>query len=285
MGLQPSFNDERLNPLLIKVVNDLQKRTVTGQNDTFGIGAKPMVNGELGVLSLCSSMSYKDSILLCTQLVIQHLGIFVADGQLLEMVINKAVGCLCPFQDDVRAVLGVIREETTVQPLAFLFQYPHCHLDTSLSDALNTPALHFGKGVDTAHDNTLHTLLDNQVGTRRCFPVMGTRLQRNVDGSLSQQWFVLGFYRCKGIHLGMSLATAHMIAFTNNPFPILRGGKGEGYHCPHHRVRPCSLYAVCCQLQTASHVFLVVHHTLFLFFATKVHRISQTTKHLKQKSG
>ena len=39
VSLQPSFNDERLNPLLIKVVNDLQKRTVTGQNDTFAWGA------------------------------------------------------------------------------------------------------------------------------------------------------------------------------------------------------------------------------------------------------
>lgn len=71
---------------------------------------------------------------------------------------------------------------------------------------------------------------------------MGARLQRHIDGGISQQGLIFGTYRGKGVHLGMSLTAAHMIAFTDDT-------ASDYNNSSHHGVGLCVLHAVPCQLQ------------------------------------
>ena len=105
MGLTTTLDDERLDALLVEVVNELGQWALMGQHHTFGIGAVPMANRQLWMLSDVSGMSHKDSILLSTQLVREHLCLFITDFQGLTVVVNKAISCLCPLEDDVRPML------------------------------------------------------------------------------------------------------------------------------------------------------------------------------------
>ena len=140
-------------------------------------------------------------------------------------------------------MLTVIGEETAVQPPAFLLQHSDGHLNARLAQHLNTPTLHFGKGVNATYDDTLDTFLDNQFGTGRCLAIMGTRFQRHVDGCFRKQSLILRTYTGKGIHLGMSLTATDMIAFTN----YFRGERNydDGAN---HRIGTRSMNAVGCQL-------------------------------------
>ena len=72
---------------------------------------------------------YEDGVLLGTQLVGEHLRLFVADLQGFPVVVDESIGGLCPFEDNVRTVLTMIGEETAVQPLAFLFEYADSDID------------------------------------------------------------------------------------------------------------------------------------------------------------
>ena len=145
----------------------------------------------------------------------------------------------------------MIGEEVPVQFSALLFQYPHRNFYTSLAQYLNALATHLGKGVYAAHHTAAHPLGHYQVGTGRCFAVVGTRLQTYVDGGLRQQCLVGSTDRGKGIHLSMSLSAAHMIALADDA-PV-----GGHYHGTHHGIGLCLLCSVACQLQAPCHVSLV----------------------------
>ena len=93
---------------------------------------------------------------------------------------------------------------------------------------------------------------------------------------------ILRLYRCKGIHLGMALATTHMIAFA---YDSALAAHDDGAH---HRIRLRILSAVLGQLQAAAHehfinlllrerlsrlriqkrYFILFHNQLFFFFFT-----------------
>ena len=98
------------------------------------------------------------------------------------MVIEKAIGCLCPLQGDIRPLFLMKSEETTVEPQALLFEHTYHHGDSRITDFLYPAPLHPGKGVDTSHHHTAHTLTHNEVGTRWCLAIMGTRLKTDVNG-------------------------------------------------------------------------------------------------------
>ena len=114
MGLATTLYDERLDALLIEVVDELWQGALVCQDDALGIRTVPVANGQLRVFADVSGMSHEDGILLSTQLVGEHLCLFVADLQCLAVVVDKTIGRLCPLQDDIRTVLGVIGKETMI---------------------------------------------------------------------------------------------------------------------------------------------------------------------------
>lgn len=180
------------------------------------------------MFALIGHSSYKNGIIFRAEFVYKHLRIRSGNGQGLPMVINKAIPCLGPFQQDIRTMLLMESEKALVQCLAFFFQHSNGNFNTSLTDFLNATPLHLGKRIYTAHHTTLHTFIYNKVTARRRFSVVCTRFQRHVDGGILQQWFIFGPYGSKGIHLGMAFTATHVIAFADDKAPSdsPRGGEG-----------------------------------------------------------
>ena len=151
-------------------------------------------------------------------------------------------------------------EETTVEFLTFRFKYTYLDLNACILKFLDASSLYLGILIDTAHDDTSDSFLNDQIGTRGRLAIMGTRFQGDIHRSPRQQAFVLCPYGCKGIHLGMSLATTHMIPLTDD------SAVGTHNHCPHHRVRLRILLSVLGQLDAPSHEFFVVYHILMSLY-------------------
>ena len=142
------------------------------------------------------------------------------------------------------------REEPAVQPLAFCLQYAYRHLDARLAKLFDASSLHFGEGVYAAHDDTPHPLADDQVGARRRLPVVRAGLEADIHRGFLQQPFIFRSDRSKCVHLGMSLAAAHMIALADDA--------SVGYdHRPHHRIGARLHPSAGCQLQAAAHILFV----------------------------
>ena len=97
MRLAATLDNKRLNALLVEVVDELGQGALVCQDDALGIGTVPVANGQLRMFADVSGMSYEDSILLSTQLVGEHLCLFVADLQCLAVVVDKTIGRLCPL--------------------------------------------------------------------------------------------------------------------------------------------------------------------------------------------
>ena len=154
MGLQTTLDNKRLDAVLIEVVHELWQRPLARQDNTFGIRANPMTDSQLGMFADIGGMSHQYGILLCTKLMGEHLRLLIANLKGMSTIVDKTIGSLCPLQDNVRAMLGMIGEETTVQPLALLFQNTHSHLNACLANLCDTPTLHFSKRVDATHDNS-----------------------------------------------------------------------------------------------------------------------------------
>jgi hypothetical protein len=134
------------------------------------------------MLALVSDASYEDGILLGTQFVAEHLGEGCRDGQGMAVVVDEAVGRLCPLQDNVGAVEAVEGEETAVQGLALVFEHTHGHVDAGIAQFLDAAALHFGKLVNAAYNHTAHALADNEVGAGRGLAIVGTGFEADVEG-------------------------------------------------------------------------------------------------------
>ena len=189
------------------------------------------------------------------------------------MVVDEAVGCLCPFQDDIGSFLSMECKKTAVEPLAFLFEHTHRYLDAGVADFLDTAPLYLGKGIDGANHHTPDTFLDNQIGAGRCLAIVGAGFQTHVDGRLRQQGLILWSYRGKGIYLSMSLAATYMIALADD------SAVGTHNHRTHHRIRLRVLLPVLCQLYTTAHVFLVFYHHFFTFLLFYLFTFHYLCKH------
>ena len=144
-------------------------------------------------------------------------------------------------------------EESLVQFVAFLLKHSHSDFDASLTQFSDSVAMHFGKGVHTAHYRPLHPLPDNEVGTWRCLAVVRTGFEADIYRSLFQQMFVCRLHLSEGVHLGMAFSAAHVVSLTDNP-------AAAHYHGTHHRVWLGVLHPVLCQLQTAHHISFVCGH-------------------------
>ena len=66
MGLSASLDNQRLDTMLVEVVNELGQGTVMGQYDTLGVWTVPMTNGQLGMVTVEGGMPYQNSVLLST---------------------------------------------------------------------------------------------------------------------------------------------------------------------------------------------------------------------------
>ena len=242
----------------------LQVQRVRTINDqALRVCTTPLTDSQLGFISFISHSSHQDRILLGTKFMGEHLGEVVGYLYRLEMIIDKTISRLSPFQDDIGALLPMKSKETTVQSLTFLLKHAHFHLDTGISQFTDTPTFHLSKGIHTANNGTPHTFLNDQIGTRGGLTIMRTGLQTHIDGCVFQEWLVFCTYRGKRIYLGMSFATTHMIALTDNP--AIRTHD----HSTHHRIGLGILLTIPSQLQTAPHVFFVVYHhffTVLLFY-------------------
>ncbi len=169
------------------------------------------------------------------------------------MIVEKSVGCLSPFQGDVRAVVLMEGEKTAVEPLALFFEYTYRHLYARIPQFLYATALHLGERVDTAHHDTAHPLADDQVGTRRSLAIMRTRFETDINGSFRQKMFVGRADGGEGVHLSVSLAAPDMIALADDP--VMRHNDS-----PHHRVGAAGEQSIGSQLEAAAHVAFVKTH-------------------------
>ena len=147
--------------------------------------------------------------------------------------------------------MRVVGDEALVKFETFRLQDANSHLDARLTNLLNATALYLGKRIDTPTDTSFHPLAHDEVGAGRCLAIMRTRLKAHIDCSSCQQMLVLGLDRCKGIDLGMTLATAHMIALAQDS-AILTYDNGS-----HHGIGLRILTAILRQLQTAAHEVFV----------------------------
>ena len=141
-------------------------------DETFGGRTSPVTHIELRTIPFLCHTTHQNRIFLSTQFMRQHLRKAVGNLHGLEMIVDKAIGCLRPFQDDIGALLTMECEESSIQFLTLGFENSHFHLDSCLTQFLDTTALYFGKLIDTAYNHPLHSFLDDQVGTRRCLTIM-----------------------------------------------------------------------------------------------------------------
>ena len=65
-------------------------------------------------------------------------------------------------------------EETTVEVLTFLFKYTHLDLNACILKFLDASTLYLGILIDTAHDDTSDSFLNDQISTRGRLAIMGT---------------------------------------------------------------------------------------------------------------
>ena len=112
-----------------------------------------------------------------------------------------------------------------------------------------------GKWVDATHDASFHAFSYYQFGAWWCLSVVCAWLKAYVYGSLVQQMLVFRLHRCKGVHLGVAFAAAHVVAFANDAVATHN-------HCSYHGVGTCVVQAVFCQLQASRHVLLVYCHSV-----------------------
>ena len=108
-------------------------------------------------------------------------------------------------------------EKAAVQLAALLLEHADGDLDARLAQLRYASALHLGEVVLTADDHPAYALPDYQVGAGRRLAVVGARLQRDVHRRLLQQWLVVVLHGGKGVHLGVALAAALVVAFADDP--------------------------------------------------------------------
>ena len=196
-------------------------------------------------------MANEDGVAFAAQLVYQHQGERRGDRCPPSLCSQESIGGLGPFQRDIGPLKRVVGEETLVDLPARALHHTHHHLDASRPHPLDAAPLHLGEGIDAAADHTPHALADDQIGTGWRLAIVATRFQRDVDRALSQQRFVLGPHRGKGVDLGVALATALMVALADD------APAGSYDHRTDHGVGLGARLSAARQLQAAPHIQFV----------------------------
>lgn len=139
-------------------------------DQSLRIRSPPLTDSQLGMIALIGHTSHKDGILLCTKFMGQHLSKVIGYLYGVEMIVDKTIGCLGPFQDDIRALFTMECEETTVQIHTFLLKHTHFHLDSSFPYLADTTALDLCKRIHTAYHHAAYTFFNDQVSTGGVLP-------------------------------------------------------------------------------------------------------------------
>ena len=147
--------------------------------------AAPIAHVELTVVALIGYAAYEDGIVLGTQLVGEHLGERRGNSHTLPPVVKKAIRRLRPFQDDVRALMGVEGDEALVEFETFRFENAYCYFDACLANLADTAALNLGKRINAAADASLYSFSYYQIGARRRLALMRAGFEAHIDGSLA----------------------------------------------------------------------------------------------------
>ena len=121
-GQGASLYNQRLDAMGMKAV-EIQGMLMV-DNQPLGIRATPLSDIQLRVVALVCDSSHQNGVLLSTKFMGEHLGEVRGDLRGLEMVIDKSVGRLRPFQDDIRPMLSMECEETAVQGLTLCSHTP-----------------------------------------------------------------------------------------------------------------------------------------------------------------
>ena len=257
-----ALHDERLALLLVqpfeqlrndwlREVQTLEGRLTAVDHYAARCLARPVAHVEARLFTFVGDASHEDGIVLGAQFVNKRLCERCGYGARHAVVVEKGVGGLRPLQYDVRSALFVERDEAAVQFATFLFEHTHRHLDAGIAQLLYATTLHGCERVDAAHDAAAYTFPYNKVGAWRRLAVVGAWLQTDVYRSFAEQPLVLGAHRCERVHLGMSFAAAHVVAFADD------ASVGSHYNSTHHGVGLSILSSVGSELKAAAHVKLV----------------------------
>ena len=98
--------------------------------------------------------------------------------------IEEAVGGLCPFEDNVRAVVLMKTEETFVEFAALFLEHAYHHFDAGIAKHGNSFAGNQGVRIEHADDNAPYPFLDDQFGAWGRFAVMGAGLEAHEEGTV-----------------------------------------------------------------------------------------------------
>ena len=91
MRLAATLDNKRLNALLVEVFDKLGQRALMSQHHAFGIGTVPVADRQLWMFTYVGGVTHKDGIFLSTQLVREHLRLFVTDLQGFAVIIDKSL--------------------------------------------------------------------------------------------------------------------------------------------------------------------------------------------------
>ena len=154
-------------------------------NQAHRVLAAPISNVELTVVALIGYAAYEDGIVLGTQLMGEHLGERRGNSHASPPVVKKTIRGLRPFQDDVRALMGVEGDEALVEFETFRFENAYCYFDACFANFPDAAPLNLGKGIYAAANASLYSFSYYQIGARRRLAVMRAGLEAHIDGSLA----------------------------------------------------------------------------------------------------
>ena len=142
-----------------------------------------MAHGERRVVRLGRPPSYEHGLMFRTQAVNPHESAWRGNTNVMTARVlrgDETVGTLGPFERNVRPAERLTDHKLAVEVQALLLQYPHGNLNAGLAQHVNATPADFGERVTATDHHTRYAFTDNQVCTRRCAALVGTRLQADV---------------------------------------------------------------------------------------------------------
>ena len=79
----------------------------------------------------------------------------------------------------------MVGEEGTVERSALLLQYSYGDFYARIAQLLYALAVYLIKIVAAANDHSRYMLAHDEVGARRCLPIVGTRLEAHIHGGFA----------------------------------------------------------------------------------------------------
>ena len=128
-----ALNNERLHVVLIQLREQLVDGLMPMQHQSALVFAPPMARVEFRMFALVSGFAHQYGVAFGPTLMPNHLGEWRRDGQRLQLMVDKDVSCLCPFQDNVGAMVALIHHKRAIKRQTRLLEHPNNNLDARLS--------------------------------------------------------------------------------------------------------------------------------------------------------